>query len=206
MNGAGTGVSPDASDVREMVERAARGESAAWSALVDRFSPMVWRLACWMCRSTTDGADVHQTVWLRLIENVDTLKHPERVGAWLVTTTRRECLRVIDKSSRVRLTGDERDLDVVDLRTAPDARLLADERDASLWDAFASLPESGRQLLTLLMVEPPISYHDISVALEMPIGSIGPTRARLLAKLRTNVAQRGVTAEDGHLRIMNRPA
>src|SRR4051812_28980911 len=92
---------PDADDVGWLVGRAADGDQGAWNVLVDKFGGMVWAIARSMLRSTTEAADVSQTVWLSLVEHLDTIHQPERVGAWLATTTRRECLRVQERSKRV---------------------------------------------------------------------------------------------------------
>src|SRR3954451_1511549 len=150
-----------------------------------------------MGRSPAEAADVSQTVWLSLVEHLDTIHQPERVGAWLATTTRRECLRVQERSKRVTPSDDERRFDE---RQGPrdelDTDLLKIERDAALWRAFDTLPESSQQLLTLLMVDPPMSYQDISETLGMPVGSIGPTRGRILAVLQREALRCGLTSAD----------
>jgi RNA polymerase sigma factor (sigma-70 family) len=152
-----------------------------------------------MGRSPAEAADVSQTVWLSLLEHLDTILQPERVGAWLATTTR-ECLRVQQRAQRFTLVDDETRFDDVDQGLGSvDTGMLSKERNEALWDAFAVLPEPSRKLLTLLMVDPPMSYQDISSTLDMPIGSIGPTRARVLAVLRREVLRRGITSVDSRL-------
>jgi RNA polymerase sigma factor (sigma-70 family) len=191
---------PDSDDVGRLVRRAAKGDQGSWDALVARFGPMVWSIARSMGRSPAEAADVSQTVWLSLVEHLDTILQPERVGAWLATTTRRECLRVQQRAQRFTLVDDETRFDDVDRGLgALDSGMLSKERNEALWDAFAVLPESSRKLLTLLMVDPPMSYQDISTTLDMPIGSIGPTRARILAVLRREVLRRGITSVDSRL-------
>ena len=129
-----------------------------------------------MGRSPAEAADVSQTVWLSLVEHLDTILQPERVGAWLATTTRRECFRVQQRAQRFTLVDDETRFDIVDHGLGSlDGGMLSKERNEALWDAFAVLPEPSQKLLTLLMVDPPMSYQDISSTLDMPIGSIGPT-------------------------------
>jgi RNA polymerase sigma factor (sigma-70 family) len=175
---------PGSDDVERLVRRAAGGDQASWDGLVARFGPMVWSIARSMGRSPAEAADVSQTVWLSLVEHLDTILQPERVGAWLATTTRRECLRVQQRAQRFTLVDDETRFDDVDQGLGSlDSGMLSKERNEALWDAFLVLPESSRKLLTLLMVDPPISYQDISTTLDMPIGSIGPTRARALDRL-----------------------
>ena len=190
----------DSDDVARLVRRAAKGDESSWDALVDRFGPMVWSIARSMGRSPAEAADVSQTVWLSLVEHLNTIQQPERVGAWLATTTRRECLRVQQRAQRFTLVDDEARFDDVDHGVRGlDSGMLCKERDSALWDAFAVLPESSQKLLTLLMVDPPMSYQDISSTLDMPIGSIGPTRARILSVLRREVLRRGVTSVDSRL-------
>jgi RNA polymerase sigma factor (sigma-70 family) len=188
----------DAHRVAALVRGAATDDEQCWASLVDRFSGLVWSIARSFTLGDADAADVSQTVWLRLAENLNRIEQPERVGAWLATTTRRESMRV------KRLAG--RMVPVDDVETAKSDRLaespaadmpaLVDLRDALVWRAFASLPERGRTLLLLLLADPPLSYHEISETLGMPIGSIGPTRARTLAHLRERVEALGISAQD----------
>ena len=167
------------------VRRAKRGDAAAWDELVERFAPLVWGIARAHRLSDADAADVSQAIWLKLVEHLPAVKNPAAIGAWLATATRRECLRVLRAQARVTLSGDA--LEVPDGRAAVDERLLLGERDALLWKAVSRLRASDQALLRLLAVEPALSYLEISAALAMPIGSIGPTRARALERLRVEV-------------------
>lgn len=180
-----------------LVRAAADGDQAAWDALVKRFSGLVWSIARAHRLGSADAADVSQTAWLRLVENLGRIRDPDRVGAWLATTSRNECLRVIRRSGRQVPTDLDADLDLeADAATAPpgDAALLTVERDAELWRAFSLISERCQVLLRLLIADPPPSYEDISTLLEMPVGSIGPTRARCLEHLRRKA---GITAGAG---------
>src|SRR3954451_14163408 len=139
-------------DVADLVRQAGKGNQRSWDALVTRFGAMVWSIARSMGRSPAEAADVSQTVWLSLVEHLDTINQPERVGAWLATTTRRECLRVQQRAQRFVLVDDEAKFDDVDHRgRTVDSGLLTEERDDALREAFATLPESSRTLLTLLI-------------------------------------------------------
>ena len=167
----------------ELVHAAADGDETAWNAIVDRFSSLVWATARAHRLSHADAADVAQTTWLRLVEHLDRIREPERLGAWLATTARNESLRVI------RLSGRERPSDDTDLFEAPSDetvdRLLVDpERDGALWRAFSALSERCRTLLRLLVSDEEPTYEEIGAALGMPIGAIGPTRMRCLDRLR----------------------
>ena len=185
-------VSP--ADDAALVRAAAGGDQAAWDALVARFSGLVWSIARAHRINAADAADVSQTAWLRLVENLGRIRDPERVGAWLGTTARNECLRIIRRSGRQVPTDFEAgaELEADETTPAPDAGLLAGERDAGLWQAFATISERCQVLLRLLITDPPPSYEEIGDILDMPLGSIGPTRARCLEHLRR---QAGITAD-----------
>src|SRR6478609_6605842 len=180
-------------EVAELVRAAAEGDQAAWHGLVDRYNGLVWSVARAHRLSTVDASDVVQTTWLRLVEHLGRLQEPERVGAWLATTARRECLRTLRHSARL-LPTDEVPEVVVETRV--DAALLIEERDRLLWQAFGGLSERCQTLLRILVADPPPSYEEIGAALDMPIGSIGPTRARCLERVRGLAEGGGVTATD----------
>jgi RNA polymerase sigma factor (sigma-70 family) len=169
--------------VATLVRSAATGDRSAWNQLVEQFSGLVWAVARSHRLSTADAADVAQTTWLRLVEHVEDLQDPGRVGAWLATTARRECLRILRTSGRQVPYGDE----LPEPRSEapePDEELFRSERDATLRWAFGRLRPDDQALLRMLMVDPGPSYGEISEALDMPIGSIGPTRGRCLQRLR----------------------
>jgi RNA polymerase sigma factor (sigma-70 family) len=175
--------------VAPLVDRAATGDAEAWDALVDRFAGLVWSIARGYGLGPADAADVSQTCWLRLAENVGRLHDPERVGAWLSTTARRESLVVLKRGRRQVPSGvafDERA--AVDDRSL-DSSLLLEERSAALSVAFRQLPALCRTLLRVLLSDPAPSYAEVSDCLDMPIGSIGPRRARCLERLRVVVEQ-----------------
>ncbi|MGI8684384.1 MAG: RNA polymerase sigma factor [Acidimicrobiales bacterium] len=182
-------------DDAALVRAAADGDQAAWDALVKRFSGLVWSIARSHRLGAADAADVSQTAWLRLVENLGRIRDPDRVGAWLASTSRNECLRVIRRSGRQVPTDLDADTDLeADEALAPpvDAGLLAGERDAHLWRAFSTISERCQVLLRLLITDPPPSYEEIGEILDMAVGSIGPTRARCLAHLRRKA---GITAD-----------
>lgn len=176
-------------DVTDLVRGASAGEAQAWETLVGRYSGLVWAIARNFRLRGGDASDVSQTTWLRLVENVHRLNDPARVGAWLATTARRECMRVLAQSNRQVLYGDEAAFDIIDATGSDmDLGLIAEEQAAELHRALDKLPERSQRLMRLLMLDPPPSYDETSAALDIPIGSIGPTRARCLAKLRILLA------------------
>jgi RNA polymerase sigma factor (sigma-70 family) len=183
----------EAASIVALVAAAREGDEAAWAELVDEFGGLVWSIARAHRLSPADAADVSQTAWLRLAEHLGRIREPERVGAWLAATARNECLRLVRRSQRELLPGDDLP-EPVSLPASPADRLVRAERATALWSAFAELSERCRVLLRVLMADPPPSYEDVGAALEMPVGSIGPTRARCLEGLRRLVARRGISA------------
>lgn len=186
--------------VAPLVERAARGDADAWDSLVERFSGLVWSIARGYGLDAADAADVSQTCWLRLAENLDRLRDPERVGAWLATTARRESLVVVKRGRRQVPSGVLFDDETAGDDPGVDSGLLRDERAAALSRAFRELPSLCRTLLRVLLSDPAPSYAEVSDSLDMPIGSIGPRRARCLDRLRVAVEER--TSEVRDLRVV----
>lgn len=176
------------SEVGDAVRQAARGDRSAWNALVESFSGMIWSVATGHRLGPVDAAEVVQTTWLRAVENLDRVRDPERFGGWLATTARRETLRLIRLRGREPAGGDDVRLDRPDPNApTPEDRTLDRDRDRRLWAAFDRLDERCRRLLALMVVVSS-PYAEIAAALDMPIGSIGPTRARCLDKLRRVLA------------------
>ena len=169
-------------DLPTLVRAAASDDQSAWNELVDRFSGLVWHVVRGFRLPDAVAEDAYQTTWLRLTEHLDRIRQPESLAGWLARTARNECLRTVRLSQREQLT-DEPD-ETPEGGSSIDSRHLASERDAVLWAAFATLGDRCQQLLRLLLTDPPIPYETISEMLDMPIGSIGPTRARCLQKLR----------------------
>jgi RNA polymerase sigma factor (sigma-70 family) len=185
-------------DIGVLMRAAADGDEGAWEALVARFAGLVWSVARGYRLSEADAADVFQTTWLRLAEHLGRIQAPERVGAWLATTARHESLRIALASSRVVPAEDATlvSLGQVDDRS-PEAAVLESEqarldseRAVELWRAFGTLSARCQRLLRILMASPPPSYVQVAKALGMPVGSIGPTRARCLRRLRERLATR----------------
>lgn len=182
-----------ADQAAQLVREARAGDEGAWSELVARFGGLVWSVARSHRLSHADASDVAQSTWLKLVEHLDAISQPRAVGAWLATTARRECLRVHAAAARELPLGDG-------LAEPPasgegiDDKLLRAERDRALRRAVSLLREEDRALLRMLASDPPASYAEISAALDMPIGSIGPTRARCLERLRARCEQLSLRA------------
>jgi len=167
-----------------LLARAAQGDQRAWDELVAEHSRLLWAVARSFRLDAADANDVVQTTWLRLVEHLDRIEDPRRLVGWLVTTARREAMRVLRRSGRERPAGEESALDRADDSPAVDAALLMDERDRALWQAYERLGEKCQQLLRIAVTHP-AAYEEISAALGMPVGSIGPTRRRCLTQLKS---------------------
>lgn len=177
----------------ELLIRAGNGERAAWDALVDRFGQMVWSVARSFRLDEAAASDVAQTVWLRLIENLEKINDPERLPGWLATTCRREALRVIKKSQRD--VPSDFEFDVVDDSPSLESMLIEDEETREVVEAYRELGEECQQLLRLMTVEPALSYEEIAEAIGRPVGSLGPTRGRCIERLKAAISRIRRTAE-----------
>ena len=172
-------------DLERLLAAASGGDQAAWNTIVDRYNRLLWAIARGYGLDSASAADVVQTTWLRLVENLDRIAEPSRLAAWLSTTARRECLQVLRRSKRESPTQALEYLaGTPDNARELDAGLLDAERDAALWRAFGELSERCQLLLRVLMATPPPAYAEVAEALDIPIGTIGPTRKRCLAHLR----------------------
>jgi len=176
--------------VTDLVARARNGDKQAWDALVERYAPLIWSICRRHQLGATDADDVSQNVWLRLVDQLDRVRDPAALPGWLATTTRRECCRVVRtvRGSRpVAYVLDVENLPDELARTA-DQEVLEAERQAALRQAFGALDPFSRQLVALLIQDPPVPYGEISARLGIAVGSIGPSRGRCLEKLRRHPA------------------
>ena len=167
----------------ELVRAAARDDGDAWRTIVERYTPRITRIARAHRLNEADAADVAQTVWLQLLRHIDRIREPERIGGWVSSTARNECLRLCRRRGRVAPVDATEVLDT--MTAAPDpAPVEHEDRDVKVRAALDTLPPRQRAILDLLTLDPPLSYGDISVTLDIPVGSIGPTRQRSLRALR----------------------
>jgi RNA polymerase sigma factor (sigma-70 family) len=172
-------------DVVGLVRRAAAGDLQAWERLYDQYAGLIWSITGNFKLVESDAADVAQTTWMRLIEHIERIEQPARIGSWLAVTARNECLRHVAARKRIVLVHEDGQFDgAAQQEPEVDEALLADERAQVVRDAMAHLPRQWQRLMELLMADPPASYAEISDQLGLPVGSIGPTRGRCLARLR----------------------
>lgn len=171
--------------VAVLVTAAAAGDRCAWETLVERYVGLLWSIALHHGIGEADAADVVQVTWMRLLENIGNLREPDRVGAWLATTARREALRTATMRKRVSLYDDDVFLEGADVITPPvDEILLDTETAAEARAALGTLPSAWQELMELLVSDQDLTYQDVSARLGIPVGSIGPTRQRCVKRLR----------------------
>jgi RNA polymerase sigma factor (sigma-70 family) len=177
---------------QELVIACCRGEPLAWDTLVERYQRLVYAIPLRVGLTADDAADVFQTVFVSLLEHLDSLNRPQGLAKWLISTAQRESWRVC--RSRGRESSDDRDLALLPDGTANPETEVGNAVDQEL--ALAALEQVGmpcRELLHLLYfdsTEP--SYEEIGRQLQVPVGSIGPTRARCLQKLRNILCKMGM--------------
>lgn len=182
--------------VADLVDAARRQDRGAYDELIQRYEHYVWAVVRSFRLGNADAHDAMQMTWLRLVENLDRIRDPDRLGSWLATTASRECLRIKRRGIREVLDAEEQ------LDQRPDARYPSPEKHAIddimatvLWEQVSSLPARGQALLWALTRPDAPGYADLAREMGMPIGSIGPTRGRYLRRLRQAMEDAGLGAE-----------
>jgi RNA polymerase sigma factor (sigma-70 family) len=184
----------ESASVAALVGAASGGDQRAWQELVSRFNGMIAAVGRRHGLSSPDVSELQQTTWLRLVENLDRIRQPERIGGWLATTARRESLLLLRRAARYTAGADQMlanmpSLDLPD----PDAGPVAEEREAAVRAAWTKLKPRCREMLSLLTKDDAMPYKDLARMLNIPVGSIGPTRGRCLEHLRRLVEEEGLT-------------
>jgi RNA polymerase sigma factor (sigma-70 family) len=175
---------------------AAEGDQWAWRRLIDRYDGLIRSVAGSFRLQPADVQDVTQTTWLRLLQNLHAIRDPERLAGWLAVTASRESLSILRKASQHSLVPLADEAPDPNPEADPERRVLDRDAAGDLWAAVAELPARQRSLLVALFREESSSYDEIAANCAMPIGSIGPTRARALSHLRRKLADRGLGAAD----------
>ena len=176
----GGGAIDDAQLLAAAIER----EDWAWPALVERYTGLVASIT-WSYRlASADAAEVRQMVWMRLFESMNRIRQPKCIAGWIRSVARNECLRKLNKYRREIPSDDESAFARESSDDEVDGSILAHERQEAVRRALAELPGRGRILLETLLEEPGLTYEELAIQLDMPIGSIGPTRQRCLSRLR----------------------
>jgi RNA polymerase sigma factor (sigma-70 family) len=186
------GSPPD--DVGHLLRLATAGDHSAWNALVERFGGLLWSISRSYGLSPADAADVFQLTWLRLLEHLDAIEEPDRLAGWLATTCRRECLALLRRNKRTQPSDDDVLARLAEPVEGADEPVILSDRDATLWRAFGRLQQRCQEILRVLLLasDDRVSYEWAATVLGVPIGSLGPTRARCLEKLRKLLDTEGI--------------
>jgi RNA polymerase sigma factor (sigma-70 family) len=180
------------SSTTTLLEHAASGDQLAWRELFDRYDRLVRSVAASFRLQAADVHDVAQTTWLRLLQNLHTIRDPERLAGWLAVTATRESLAILRRASRHTQLVEE----PPDPATDTEASVGAGDTARILWETVAELPPRQERLLVALFREELDTYNEVAARCAMPIGSIGPTRARALSRLRSRLTERGLGPAD----------
>lgn len=178
----------DSTAIGVLVRHAVSGDDVAWRNIVHSYTPLLASVCRRYGLSGMDSDDIAGRVWLHLVIHIGRLREPAALPGWLKTTTRRECQ---DMLARKRNDFPLDSLEIADRSASADARLLAEEQWLKLRQAIDGLTDADRRLLALLFSDPPTTYAEIRAELGIPIGAIGPTRQRILKRLRRAHVWRG---------------
>jgi len=171
-----------------LVSAAREGNDDALGQIVAELSPLLWQVARAAGLSPGDAEDVLQTIWMRLISHLDDIHDATALTGWLVTATKREAWRVRAAERRQPPADTELLADLPDEGPGSEEQVILDDQRRALWVAIGQLSARCQQLLRIIAFAPRPDYAVVADALGMPVGSIGPTRGRCLAKLRVLLA------------------
>jgi RNA polymerase sigma factor (sigma-70 family) len=182
-------ICPD-SGTADLVAAACRRDPGAWEELMARYGALVRGVVASYRLQDADASDAAQMTWLRAFERLESLRDPERLGGWLATIAGRECLALMRRSRR-ETPDDAVAGECVAAGPGPEALVLVDEARGAVRAAVATLTGRRRQLVHALFYLPERDYASLAQDLGMPVGSIGPTRGRLLRSLRSTLEPAG---------------
>jgi RNA polymerase sigma factor (sigma-70 family) len=190
---------PERASVAELLPRIHDGDPAAWEEIVRRYGKLVSTTVRAFRLQPADALDAVQMTWLRLAENALRVKFPERLGGWLVTTARRECLHILRQAKPVSsLIDDVTPETVPDPSVDSEQHVIETDTAQTLRKLIAELPPRRRTLLRTLFADSPRSYAEVVASdAGIPPGGIGPTRARALRQLRDKLNELGPEADPG---------
>lgn len=165
----------------ELLTLARQGDGGAWAEVVVRYRGLVSSVVRAYRLQDADARDAEQRTWLRLVEHLGSLRDPDRLGGWLTTTASRECLRILREGQT--LVGLEMDA-VPATEPGVEEQVIDADTAARLWQIVATLPPRGRTIMRALFADEPRPYAEVARATGIPIGSLGPSRARLIDRVR----------------------
>jgi len=178
--------------VTDLLLRVGDRDPAAWEEIVHRYGKLVSATVRRFRLQNADALDAVQMTWLRLVEHANQIQNPERLGGWLVTTARRECLRILRQAKLTPGYFGEVAETVVDSLVGPEQRVIDAEITRTLWNFVSELAPPRQTLLSALFIDHPRSYAEVACICGIQPGGIGPTRARALAQLRVRLEQHGL--------------
>lgn len=181
---ASSGLYDDATDA---FRRWRAGEESALDELVGVMSPVLWHVVRATGLDKETSEDVVQNTWLTLVRSAESVRDAQAITRWLCTATRREAWRVSRASTRTRPVDDDVIASRMPSEASPEAEVVAGDEGARLWHALTRLPERCQKLLRIVAWEPRPDYTSVAESMQMPVGSIGPTRRRCLDKLRVEL-------------------
>lgn len=171
-----------------LVARCREGHPQAWRSVLEEFTPLVWTVARSLGLRACDCEDVCQSTWIQVIRSIHRIEEPARLRTWVTTVARRESIKVMESSSRhipvAEVGHDERSGNATQ-EPSPEDTAVAQIDYRHVGAALRRLPHQQQILITLLLADPAPSYDEISARLNIPRGSIGPTRNRILRQLRS---------------------
>lgn len=179
----GTGPTTDKTGTPVDLQRVRSGDPSAWDEILRRYGKLVYATVRSFRLQEADALDAVQTTWLRLAENADQVQSPERLGGWLTTTARRECLRILRQAKRAPHLTDIAANTIVEPSTEPERRVIEIDVARRLWSFVNELSPRQRTLLRALFTDHPPPYTKIAHITGIPLGAIGPTRRRALTQL-----------------------
>jgi RNA polymerase sigma factor (sigma-70 family) len=175
--------------VADLLLRIGEGDPTAWEEIVRRYSKLVSTTVRSFRLQDADALDAVQMTWLRLAENARQVQLPERLGGWLATTARRECLHILRQTKPVPEHIDVVPETVADPSAGPGQRVIDADTAQALWKLVGELPPRRRTLLRALFTDSPRPYAEVARVAGIQPGAIGPTRARALRQLRDTLEQ-----------------
>jgi len=166
----------------ELVARCRQGDKEAWHTLIDTFTPLVWTVARSMRLMPLECEDVCQATWERAVTGIHTIRDTGKLSQWLVTVAKREAMRYRTYNWKLVPVGDAV-TQAMESAPGPEEQVVRQGPREAVLRAVAALPPRHQALVALLTADPPVCYDRISELLDMPRGSIGPTRSRVFARL-----------------------
>jgi RNA polymerase sigma factor (sigma-70 family) len=183
--------------IADLLARTGDGDPAAWDEVLRRYGTLVSATVRSFRLQDADALDAVQMTWLRLAENAHQVQFPERLGGWLMTTARRECLHILRQANSAPNVSHRAPDTVADRSIGPEQRVIDADTTQKLWNIVAELPPRQRILLQALFTDHPRPYAEVAHTAGLPLGGIGPTRVRALRQLRVKLNDHGLGPDTG---------